>query len=68
MDDKDVTVKIYLPSEVRARFKAKCALQEKSMNEVLLSFIHDFINESSLSTQDKEVNGKKVSNSSVTHE
>lgn len=43
MENKDVTVKIYLPSDIRARFKAKCALEEKSMNEVLLEFIQGFI-------------------------
>lgn len=43
METKDVTVKIYLPSDIRARFKAKCALEEKSMNEVLLEFIQGFI-------------------------
>jgi hypothetical protein len=44
-DEKDVTVKIYLPSEIRAQFKAKCALQQKSMNEVLLGFIQTYLEE-----------------------
>lgn len=45
MEDKDATVKIYLPSRMRAQFKAKCALEEKSMNEVLLEFIQEFLGE-----------------------
>ncbi len=59
MDDKDVTVKIYLASELRARFKAKCALQERSMNEVLLEFINDFVEETSEG---------KINDSPVTHQ
>lgn len=67
MDDKDVTVKIYLTSDLRARFKAKCALQEKSMNEVLLKFIHDFIDDSLDDSPTKGANGQKTGESQVTH-
>jgi len=40
-----VKMSIYLAEDIRARFKSACALEKKSMNEVLLSFIHAYINE-----------------------
>jgi len=52
---KNVKLSIYLPEETRARFKSACALHRKSMNEILVDFIDDFLkqNESSARTEDK---------------
>ena len=40
-----VKMSIYLAEDIRARFKSVCALKKRSMNEVLLGFIHAYINE-----------------------
>jgi hypothetical protein len=37
-----VSVKIYLPEDLRARFKSACALQKVSMNQILLDFVEDW--------------------------
>ena len=52
---KNVKLSIYLPEETRARFKSACALHRKSMNEILVDFIDDFLkkNEPSVKTEDK---------------
>jgi ParG len=55
-EDKIVRVSIYLPEDMRARFKSACALDKKSMNEVLVEFIEEFLDKSALSlgkTNDK---------------
>jgi hypothetical protein len=41
-ESKTVSVKIYLPEDLRARFKSACALQKVSMNEVLLDFVEEW--------------------------
>jgi hypothetical protein len=52
---KNVKLSIYLPEDTRARFKSACALHRKSMNEILVDFIDDFLkqNEPSVKTEDK---------------
>jgi hypothetical protein len=52
---KNVKLSIYLPEETRARFKSACALHRKSMNEILVDFIDEFLrqNEPSAKTEDK---------------
>ncbi|WP_445250330.1 plasmid partition protein ParG [Microcoleus sp. OTE_8_concoct_300] len=42
---KTVSVKIYLPEETRAKFKASCAMRSLSMNEVLLEYIETWLQE-----------------------
>jgi hypothetical protein len=44
-EDKQVRVSIYLTEDKRARFKSACALHKKSMNEVILDFIDDFLDQ-----------------------
>ncbi|MUH00636.1 ParG [Scytonema sp. UIC 10036] len=44
-EEKPVRVSIYLSEDVRARFKSACALHKKSMNEVLVEFIEEYLNE-----------------------
>ncbi|MBW4549371.1 MAG: hypothetical protein KME25_33950 [Symplocastrum torsivum CPER-KK1] len=41
-ESKQVSVKIYLPEDLRARFKSACALQKVSMNQILLDFVEDW--------------------------
>ena len=41
-ETKQVSVKIYLPEDLRARFKSACALQKVSMNQVLLDFVAEW--------------------------
>jgi hypothetical protein len=54
-EEKIVRVSIYLPEDTRAQFKSACALHRKSMNEVLVEFIEQFLSqsESSLPKEDK---------------
>jgi hypothetical protein len=42
-EEKPVRVSIYLSEDVRARFKSACALHKKSMNEVLVDFIEEYL-------------------------
>jgi ParG len=42
-EEKPVRVSIYLNEDVRARFKSSCALHKKSMNEVLVEFIEEYL-------------------------
>ncbi len=44
-EQKVVRVSIYLAEETRARFKSACALHRKSMNEVLVEFIEEYLKE-----------------------
>ncbi|MDZ8083359.1 MAG: plasmid partition protein ParG [Nostoc sp. DcaGUA01] len=44
-EEKPVRVSIYLSEDVRARFKSACALHKKSMNEVLVEFIEEYLAE-----------------------
>ncbi len=44
-ESKQVSVKIYLPEDLRARFKSACALRKVSMNEVLLDFVQEWTEE-----------------------
>jgi hypothetical protein len=47
-DDKEaktVKLSVYITPEQRAKFKAVCALKQKSMNEVLNETIEDMIEE-----------------------
>lgn len=44
-EEKPVRVSIYLSEDVRARFKSACALHKKSMNEVLVDFIEEYLDE-----------------------
>lgn len=43
-ESKQVSVKIYLPEDLRARFKSACALQKVSMNQILLDFVEEWTN------------------------
>ncbi|MEO0683725.1 MAG: hypothetical protein AAFV71_17715 [Cyanobacteria bacterium J06633_8] len=42
---KSVKLSIYLPEEMRANFKSACALHRKSMNQVLVDYISEFLKE-----------------------
>lgn len=44
-EEKPVRVSIYLSEDMRARFKSACALHKKSMNEVLVEFIEEYLAE-----------------------
>jgi hypothetical protein len=44
-EEKPVRVSIYLSEDVRARFKSACALHKKSMNEVLVDFIEEYLDQ-----------------------
>jgi hypothetical protein len=49
-EEKPVRVSIYLSEDVRARFKSACALHKKSMNEVLVEFIEEYLAENEQSS------------------
>ncbi len=42
-EEKPVKLSIYLTEDKRARFKSACALDKKSMNEVLSDFIDKYV-------------------------
>ncbi len=54
---KSVKLSIYLPEDTRARFKSACALHRKSMNEVLVEFIEEFLNQNESSVNKTEGRG-----------
>jgi hypothetical protein len=56
-EDKTVRVSIYLPEDMRAQFKSACALHKKSMNEVLVEFIEEFLGKNDVSTAKTEGKG-----------
>lgn len=45
MEEKNATIKIYLSQGMRAKFKSACALENTSMNEVLLGLIAQWLEE-----------------------
>lgn len=56
---RNVKLSIYLPEEMRANFKSACALHRKSMNQVLVDYIRNFLEESE-SCSAKSTKGKDV--------
>jgi hypothetical protein len=44
-EDKIVAYRIDLKASLRARFKAKCSLQQKDMKEVVTKLISDWVEE-----------------------
>jgi hypothetical protein len=59
-EEKVVRVSIYLTEDTRARFKSACALHKKSMNEVLVEFIDDFLQKNENSSLNKDKGNKGV--------
>lgn len=59
-EEKPVRVSIYLSEDVRARFKSACALHKKSMNEVLVEFIEDYLKENESSASAPKKKGKET--------
>jgi len=43
MADKMVAIRVQLPEALRAKFKAQCALQSKTMNEVVTELIEQWL-------------------------
>ena len=46
MADKLVAIRVQMPNTLRAKFKAQCALKDKSMNEVVVELIEQWLSES----------------------
>ncbi|MBE7383605.1 MAG: hypothetical protein F6J95_019575 [Leptolyngbya sp. SIO1E4] len=46
MDVKTVAIRVQMPDTLRAQFKARCALQGKTMNEVVVALIEKWLSES----------------------
>nr|WP_226590408.1 plasmid partition protein ParG [Microseira wollei] len=44
-EEKQVKMSVYLPEDVRARFKAACAMRKVSMNQVITDFIQEWLEE-----------------------
>ena len=42
-EENNVKLSIYIPENTRARFKSACALHRKSMNQVLVDYIEEFL-------------------------
>lgn len=47
MEPKTVAIRVQMPDALRARFKAQCALQSKTMNEVVIELIEGWLSEGS---------------------
>ena len=54
---KNVKVSIYMPEDLRAQFKSTCALHRKSMNEVLVDFIEDYLKQNEQPAPKKKSKG-----------
>ena len=50
MEVKTVAIRVQMPDTLRAKFKAQCALQGKTMNEMVIELIEGWLAESSNST------------------
>ncbi|MEG4841857.1 plasmid partition protein ParG [Microcoleus sp. B9-D4] len=63
---KTVSVKIYLPEETRAKFKASCAMRSLSMNEVLLEYIETWLQENEAVLEPKPQRVKTIAKTEET--
>ncbi|MBE7386298.1 MAG: ParG [Leptolyngbya sp. SIO1E4] len=45
MADKTVAIRAQMPNTLRAKFKAHCALKNKSMNEVVVELVEQWLSE-----------------------
>ncbi|MEO0986502.1 MAG: plasmid partition protein ParG [Cyanobacteria bacterium J06639_14] len=45
MADKIVAIRVQMPNTLRAKFKAQCALKDKSMNEAVVELIEQWLSE-----------------------
>ena len=50
MEAKTVAIRVQMPDTLRAKFKAQCALQSKTMNEVVIELIEGWLSENSNAT------------------
>lgn len=57
-EEKPVRVSIYLSEDMRALFKSACALHKKSMNEVLVEFIEEYLKQYELTSATPKKRGK----------
>ena len=46
MEPKTVAIRVQMPQMLRAKLKAQCALQGKSMNEVVVELVEQWLLES----------------------
>ncbi len=53
MDDKLVTVRAFLPPELRNSFKSLCVKKGITMNDVIVEFIKDYVNQEESNGQSK---------------
>jgi metal-responsive CopG/Arc/MetJ family transcriptional regulator len=44
-EEQHVSVKVSMPDSLRAQFKAACALERMSMNEMIVKFIKNWLQE-----------------------
>ncbi|WP_155834690.1 plasmid partition protein ParG [Leptolyngbya sp. PCC 6406] len=47
MTPKPVAIRVQMPDSLRAKFKAQCALQGKTMNEVIIELMGKWLAEAS---------------------
>ncbi|MEM9008270.1 MAG: plasmid partition protein ParG [Cyanobacteria bacterium P01_F01_bin.86] len=45
MEPKTVAIRVQMQETLRAKFKAQCALQSKTMNEVVIELIEAWLSE-----------------------
>ncbi|NER79422.1 MAG: copy number control protein [Leptolyngbya sp. SIO1D8] len=44
-EPKTVAIRVQMPDTLRAKFKAQCALQSKTMNEIVVELIEKWLSE-----------------------
>jgi ParG len=57
-EEKQVKMSVYLPEDVRARFKAACAMRKVSMNQVITDFIEEWLEQNETSSRAKKKEDK----------
>jgi len=57
VEEKVISLRIFMPESLRNHFKSVCARQGKNMSEVVTEFVSNYVTEydSSLIQKDKEV-------------
>lgn len=45
MEPKTVAIRVQMPHTLQAKFKAQCALKDKSMNEVVVELVEQWLSE-----------------------
>lgn len=51
-EEKLVSIRVFMPDDLRAKFKAQCALESRTMNDVVVSLVEEWIQQQKPSNPD----------------